>query len=117
MNIPNSKEQSGFWEAYQACAEENRVASIHLSSAPSLGVAGIQHYQKRIEASRYSKRCKAPRPKGRRFPARWLFHIVPLAPALKGGACGHGPAKADLSGPDGMSGLVHYLPIWRVCLL
>jgi hypothetical protein len=25
MNIPNSKGQSGFWEAYRACAEENRV--------------------------------------------------------------------------------------------
>ncbi len=23
-----------------------------------------------------------------KLPARWLFHIVPLDPALKGGACG-----------------------------
>ncbi len=47
MDVPNSKGRSGFWEAYRACAEENRVASIHLSGAPSLGVPGMQHYQKK----------------------------------------------------------------------
>jgi hypothetical protein len=26
MDIPDSKGRGGFWEAYQACAEENRVA-------------------------------------------------------------------------------------------
>jgi hypothetical protein len=25
MNIPNSKGRGGFWEAYRACTEENRV--------------------------------------------------------------------------------------------
>jgi hypothetical protein len=51
MDIPNSIGRSGFWEAYRACAVENRVASIHLSGASSPGVPGIEHYQKRIEAS------------------------------------------------------------------
>ena len=31
---------------------------------------------------------KAPRPKGRGFPAMWFHHIVPLDPVLKDGACG-----------------------------
>ncbi len=31
---------------------------------------------------------KAPRPKGRGFPARWFHHIVPLDSVLKDGACG-----------------------------
>ncbi len=30
MDICNSKGRSGFWEAYRACAEENRVASDRL---------------------------------------------------------------------------------------
>ncbi len=30
MDTRNSKERSGFWEAYRACAEENRVASDRL---------------------------------------------------------------------------------------
>ena len=30
MDTRNSKGHSGFWEAYRACAEENRVASDHL---------------------------------------------------------------------------------------
>ena len=30
MDTPNSKGRNGFWEAYQACAEENRVASDRL---------------------------------------------------------------------------------------
>jgi|GEM_PF-841630 hypothetical protein len=57
MDIRNSKGRNGFWEAYRACAEENRVASIHLSGASSPGFLAIEHYQKRIEASRYSNIC------------------------------------------------------------
>ncbi len=30
MDIHNSKWRSGFWEAYRACAEEDRVASDRL---------------------------------------------------------------------------------------
>jgi hypothetical protein len=30
MDIPNSKGRDSFWEAYRACAEENRVASDRL---------------------------------------------------------------------------------------
>jgi hypothetical protein len=33
-------------------------------------------------------RNEAPRPKGRGFPVRRFLYIVPLDPALKGGACG-----------------------------
>jgi hypothetical protein len=40
------------------------------------------------EGRQVAQRSKAPRPKGRRFPVRWFFDIVPLDPALKGGACG-----------------------------
>ena len=30
MDTPNSKGRNGFWEAYRACAEENRVAPDRL---------------------------------------------------------------------------------------
>jgi hypothetical protein len=30
MDIPNSKGRGSFWEAYRACAEENRVPSDRL---------------------------------------------------------------------------------------
>jgi hypothetical protein len=48
---------------------------------------GKEKSKSKKEDQRNAK-CKAPRPKGLGFPARWLFHIVPLDPALKGGACG-----------------------------
>ena len=38
--------------------------------------------------------CEAQRPKGRGFPIRYFFYIVPLDPALKGGAYGALAGKA-----------------------